>query len=58
MLAIGCDKEVVIIYLPNKSAEYFTRMKGKDVNRILAEKHRYKLLMEKKKERKSKRNGI
>ena len=40
MLAIGCDKEVVMVHLPDMSAEYWTELEFEEVEAILKEKHK------------------
>ena len=41
MLAIGCDKEVVMAYLPTMDVEYWTELDDEAVSCILEKKHKY-----------------
>ena len=43
MLAIGCDKEVVMVYLPTMETEYWTGVEESEEKAILKVKHQYKL---------------
>lgn len=42
MLAIGCDREVVMVHLPDMSAEYWTELETEEVEEILKHKHKYR----------------
>ena len=42
MLAIGCDKEVVMVYLPTMETEYWTGVDESEERAILKVKNRYK----------------
>ena len=41
MLAVGCDKEVVMAYLPTMDVEYWTELDDEAVSCILKKKHKY-----------------
>lgn len=40
MLAIGCDNQVVMVYLPNMDVEYWTELGTDETVEILKKKHR------------------
>lgn len=39
---IGCDREVVMVHLPDMSAEYWTELETEEVEEILKHKHKYR----------------
>lgn len=39
---IGCDREVVMMHLPDMSAEYWTELETEEVEEILKHKHKYR----------------
>lgn len=41
ILAIGCDKQVVIVNLPDMSIEYWTELESEEVEKILKRKHEW-----------------
>ena len=41
MIAVGCDKEVVMAYLPTMDVEYWTELDDEAVSCILKKKHKY-----------------